>query len=102
MRIDSVHSIKHTCRSALQSLPRQGSRTRAIYDFFHQNKGKVVQISFDKQNSTLVHRLRIEYGMDLRCLRQGHRYLEGEWIFAGEYDGPNFIDYVHESFHPEP
>lgn len=45
-----------------------------------------------------VNRLKIEYAMDIRCLKHGDGHgRPGQWVLAGEWDGVAYLDYVAEA-----
>lgn len=95
MKPASASQIKGTKRRGPppRSLPREGTRLRALYDLFMANKGAVINrpltIEFDL-GGIAIEQLRNFYGLDIRCVGYG------QWLLAGEWFGRVYIDYVAE------
>lgn len=81
-----------------QKHPRAGTSLRAAYDLFHANKGRPVefQIGDFGTNRTTIVMLTDFYGMDIRCLRNGNSRVgrRSRWVFAGEWFGRIYVDYI--------
>ena len=100
MRTVSVSCIKGIYTfDKLQQKPRQGSRLRAIYDVFVENKGKPIEMpaGLDKGNMA---QLTDYYGLDIRHIQRGfHRNginRPSLYVLAGEWFGKTYIDYIAE------
>ena len=93
MKMMSVSDVKKG-RSSRRELsrsvaPREGTRTRELYDMFLQNRGIPVVYSHTlKQDSYLLSQLVDRYGLDIR------RIDRGLWVLAGEWFGKNYVDYI--------
>jgi hypothetical protein len=84
----------------LKSIPREGSRVRAAYDFFYANKGVTVEFQFDKfgGDNNLINKLTDFYGLDIRRIRNGSARVGrvSTWVLAGEWFGRVYVDYIAE------
>lgn len=86
MRHATASQLTGHRRAPVQSLPREGTKLREVYDLFQANKG--VAISFKRDHA--VYFLVDFYGLDIRCVRQG------QWVLAGEWFGKVYQDYIAE------
>jgi hypothetical protein len=89
MRSPTVTTFKRETDTRQQE-PRAGTYTRALFDIFHFNKGKLIVAAFGSSGARAIGNLVDFYGMDIRSL--GHR----KWLFAGEWKGKEYVDYVLE------
>jgi hypothetical protein len=71
----------------VQSLPREGTKLREIYDLFQANKGLPIAFKSDPHGTRVANLINF-YGLDLRCIRQG------KWVLAGEWFGKVYVDYI--------
>jgi hypothetical protein len=77
---------KRTAAASLNRKPKEGSKLRQIYDLLMENKGKVVQISSDRQrNGRIRDQLTDIYGLDIAFLNPTEWQLIGEITNSGEY-----------------
>jgi hypothetical protein len=93
----SAAEIKHpdwTINS--QQLPKEGTKTRKVYDLLMENRGRWVDISpssfgikYSGALGSISEALMNSYGLDIR---KGY----GKWLLAGEWFGKVYIDYVVE------
>ena len=86
MKMESAAAAKGKGRGQSHIKPREGSRTRFLYDMFMSNKG--IPITYTANEPAKIEALRDYYGLDIRCL--GCR----RWVLAGEWFGPVYIDYI--------
>lgn len=77
--------------------PREGSTIRALFDFFHAHKGRLVCLDMGKSTScsaacwhTRISNLVDFYGMDIRHMGGKSK----TYCFVGEWFGKTYIDYV--------
>lgn len=74
--------------SNFSGLPKEGTKLREVYDFFKNNKGKIVDYSFSGvSKSGILRQLTDFYGCDIRCLK------DKRWLFAGEWVGNRYVSY---------
>lgn len=109
-RMLSAAQIKGKTKSKLQSHPRPGTRTRAVYDKLLEHKGLPVQITvfetpqdYAKQSGLwtgIRHNLENYYGLDIRTVPSiavgGWGKHQLWWILAGEWFGSIYLDYIAE------
>lgn len=89
MRMESAAVAKGKRAPLTQLVPRDGTKVRALYDLLMLNKGLPVDLPLTLlYNSGSIEHLRNFYGMDIRKLGYGR------WVFAGEWFGPTYLDYV--------
>ena len=94
MRQETVESLKGNKKhgAPLQRIPKEGTRTRELYDLLQANKGKIIYKSITRvYNSVFVRALTDFYGLDIRNLGYGKWILAGEWSKDGTY-----VDYISE------
>ncbi len=90
MRQSSAHSIK-SYRSGrkpqISAEPKDGTKTRHLYDIFKANKGRIVRIELLYR----IEYLRTIYGLDIRtCGKHNSRH----YCLVGEWFGRVYIDYI--------
>jgi hypothetical protein len=90
MRTTPASELKKQTRRRINSIPREGSRIRALYDLFHTNKGQVIDFAASTGNGRPMADLIEYYGLDIR------RVARGRWVLAGEWFGRVYLDYVSE------
>lgn len=119
MRYPSAAMIKQSLKRnkrfkkgrKLQDKPREGTKTREVYDMFMEKRGLPVYVAFSSAGRknhtssnphynqrnwpvydyTIVTNLNTFYGLDIRRLRNG------EWVLAGEYcENGTYVDYIAE------
>lgn len=87
-------------KAALQEKPRDGSRTRAIYDLLQAGKGRPVEIEITGKSSVGVIIVQLEnfYGLDIRRLQNGSCCTgrKSKYVLAGEWFGRVYVDYIAE------
>lgn len=112
MRPDSAASQKGTRRGApRQKRPREDSRIGKLYDRLKTDPAYPVTfegIGTAEEVHGLVEQLRNFYGLDIRCVKKhyaGYHAPEKRhpsvYMLVGEYDGPNYIDYVAQRVEKE-
>lgn len=81
----------------LQSVPREGTRLRAVYDLFQAQRGLPVEYQHG-QGERLFAQLTDFYGLDIRRLRNGSSRVGriSTYILAGEWFGRVYVDYIAE------
>lgn len=92
MRVESVSEAKGTGH-ALQRMPREGSKIRALYDFLEARKGIPIDIALTVAAPNFrgdIEKLRDFYGLDIRKISYGR------WVLAGEWFGTEYRDYIAE------
>jgi hypothetical protein len=73
----------------LKDKPREGTRTRRIYDMFYDNKGKVIDFCTTKNpDAVIIPQLTDVYGLDIRRIRKN------KWCLVGEWFGKVYVDYT--------
>jgi hypothetical protein len=79
--------------------PREGTRLRAAFDYFRENKGVAVVWNTDKrQGWNELSQLREYYGFDLRLVKvDPNPAVRGRWLLAGEYIGRDYVSYMDGS-----
>jgi len=78
----------------VNTVPREGTAIREIYDLFQANKGVPIEFTIPR-NRRVVDSLIDFYGLDIRCLHRGRRHCgKSRWVLAGEWFGSVYVDYV--------
>jgi hypothetical protein len=90
MRLPPASEIKKQSRRQINSVPREGSRLRALYDLFHENRGRVIHFAASTGNGRPICDLIEYYGLDIR------RIARCKWVLAGEWFGLHYRDYISE------
>lgn len=91
MRCASANDIKlRHDRIGASDLPREGTYVREVYDLFHSHKGIPIRFIAPRPARTVLTKLSDFYGMDVRRIRNG------VYVFAGEWFGKVYIDYIAE------
>lgn len=89
----SANDIKRHRAPEHDSLPRQGTELRGVYDQLMASRGSVVPVgdlTARRNNlSGMYNLLQDYYGLDIRRLHGG-------WLLAGEWFGRVYVDYVAE------
>lgn len=90
MKLESAAAAKGTKGLRSQSRPREGTKTRALYDLFYAHKGELILISAASNggSDTRLSQLIDVYGLDIRNIKAGC------WILAGEWFGRKYVDYI--------
>jgi hypothetical protein len=88
MRVLSVSQAKRGLLTAKPLLPREGSRTRELYDLFLNSRGVPFSYLVTSNDSPKLNQLRDRYGLDIRSVDRG------TWVLAGEWFGKNYVDYI--------
>src|SRR3954465_4784253 len=93
----TVHEIKYPNRNPIsREIPKEGTKTRKVYDLLMGHRGRWVTISSSSFGTTassisrISERLINSYGLDIR------KNYGGKWLLAGEWFGKVYIDYVVE------
>ena len=103
MRQLSGYALKHEAgykkakrNLKIQTVPREGSRLREIYDFFLANPGEklLIPAAWGKSWKDHLDGLINYYGLDIR-----HAGIKGHYWLVGEFRGNHYIDYVAEKYH---
>jgi hypothetical protein len=69
--------------------PREGTKTRALYDLFYDNKGKVIDFcSTNSKDAVYLPQLTDVYGLDIRRIKKN------KWCLVGEWFGKIYVDYT--------
>jgi len=89
MRTTPASELKKQTRRQINSIPREGSKIRALYDLFHSNKGQVIDFA-SPCNDRPLSDLRDYYGLDIS------RVAPCKWVLAGEWFGRAYRDYIAE------
>ena len=96
MRVDSAAQSKGLHGDTSQSIPREGTRLRRMYDLLMANKGLPIKVSLTRfenapyHTGQFVHQLQDFYGLDIR------RIHNSRWVLAGEWFGSTYKDYIAE------
>ena len=90
MRCIPGSRIKGRTGKSLNMKPKEGTRTRELFDLFYENRGIAVNYSTTGRDSQKISDLQNYYGFDLR------KVAYGKWILAGEWFGKVYIDYIAE------
>lgn len=85
MRTESVASSLG--RSHLSGKPQEGSKLRAVYDYFYLHRGKTVPRPAIG-NHHQIYMLVDFYGLDIRNMGYG------KWNLCGEWFGTVYVDYL--------
>ena|SRR6202035_1996578 len=92
MRMESAARAKGNGMGTAQLRPREGTRTRAVYDLLYENKGIPLNVPLSmlggKRSKNLINAIRDFYGLDVRCISIG------KWVLAGEWFGKTYVDYI--------
>lgn len=89
--MQSIASASGKRKQGANSVPREGTKWRAMYDLLMANKGIPVDIplnEFGKSHGRIVAALRDFYGLDIV------RISRGRWVLAGEWKGSQYVDYI--------
>lgn len=87
---------------ALRTEPKEGTRTRQIYDLFVASPGKPIEFSlvdYCGYHTPLISQIETTYGLDIRLIKQGSSRTNRKslWVLAGEWFGPIYIDYTADT-----
>jgi len=72
-------------------MPLPGTNIRALFDFLQENKGIPVILPPKKSLCSALTNLRDIWGLDIRHVGYGRRYM-----LVGEWFGRVYIDYIAE------
>lgn len=100
MRCPTASQIKGARRAPVQPLPREGTRTRQVYDLLQANKGRPVDVGVrGTKLGSIIRNLEDFYGLDIRWLQNGSSRTGRQtfYMLAGEWFGRVYIDYVAEA-----
>lgn len=100
MRCPTASQIKGVRCAPVQPLPREGTRTRQVYDLLQANKGRPVDVGMrGPKLSSTIRNLEDFYGLDIRWLQNGSSRTGRQTLYmlAGEWFGRVYIDYVAEA-----
>jgi hypothetical protein len=92
--VSSAADVKSNLSSAKRNVPKEGTKTRELYNLFMSNKGKVIDIDFGdrtQMNWRIKENLMDFYGLDIRSF--GRK----KWCLVGEWDGRAYIDYMSQT-----
>lgn len=89
----SVSLLKGKGNHILQEKPREGTKTRQVYDRLFENAGAAIPLDF---NTDIVTQLTLFYGLDIRPVQRKSfkRNLEPMVVLAGYWDGRVYIDCI--------
>jgi len=87
MRLIPASHLKGRATKIVASMPREGTKLRALYDLFQANKGQVVAINRTKHTGRRFDDLTDFYGLDIQQVRLGH------WMLVGEWFGEDYVSY---------
>lgn len=92
MKDYSCAQIKRGFKTAIQQLPKEGSKVRQLYDLFMEYKGQIIQFDYDglkykSEFGTRIKYLQVMYGLDIAHVGLRKFRLAGEWI------GPKYVSY---------
>lgn len=88
-RVTTVSEAKGSNHPPKQNVPKEGTKIRELYDLFMDNKGKILDVTFnDSTERSRKAYLVDSYGLDIRCLQRG------KWCLVGEWNDDKYIDYV--------
>ncbi|WP_458756651.1 hypothetical protein ACSVBT_12790 [Afipia sp. TerB] len=105
MRCTTASQIIHKGRrlAPTNSIPREGSKIRKVYDLFYANKGRPVEFqTSDCGDPNIIGKLIDFYGLDIRLIRNGSSRVgrRSQWILAGEWFGLTYVDYIADHLTP--
>lgn len=89
MRHATASQLLGKRHASINSVPREGTKLREVYDLFQANKGRVVHFTRPRSSDVIAHLIDF-YGLDILCLKRGH------WVLAGEWFGKIYVDYLAE------
>lgn len=75
---------------ACNSVPKTGTKLRALYDLFISSKGQVIDFAASTGNGRPLADLIEYYGLDIR------RVSPCKWVLAGEWFEEIYRDYIAE------
>lgn len=87
MKDYSAAQIKRGFKTAIQQVPRSGTRVRELFDLFIMYKGQIIQLDYKVEKnrcnlSTYIVYLKTFYGLDIVYVGKHRWRLIGEWIGA--------------------
>jgi hypothetical protein len=96
MRFAPASHLRGRYARPVQAAPREGTYLREVYDLFMANKGIAIEFT-TQRNRRVIEVLTDFYGLDIRCLRRGHRHCrKSQWVLAGEWFGRSYQDCIAE------